>query len=261
MTSIIAAEPDETGLGEESGATTVTSEETSEESGGIEAAAYRKLQGENDRLRSQSERLQSDFDAYKQGVAPKEQFYDAFKSRPEWQEVTQKAIEDYERGETGTVQEGFNPEQDFVPEEAYQPGTPSYKYRESQEDQRIQKAVNTAVGGIREEMLIGQTLKSLAASGMSEEDASGYMDFLRDPEKYPGGKELLMGPMAKAYSQFKAGNTEEKGAVADAIQTQESFPSAGAFSGGKVAPRSETDRVMDQIIASGQKRSILKNPM
>lgn len=268
MSSIIAAEaPDDLGLeGNDPGATNPatagqTSGTPSEESGGIGAEAYRKLQGENDKLKSQSEKVKSEFDAYRQGVAPKEQFYDTFQANPGWIPVVQKAIEGYEEGETATVQEGFNPEQDFVPEEAYQLGTPSYKFRESQEDKRIQKAVSTAMGGIREEMLIEQTFKKLTTDGMPEEHASGYMEFLRDPEKYPGGKELLMGPMAKAYTQFKSGKPEEEGAAAEASETQGSFPSAGAFSGGKVAPRSETDRVMDMILASGSKRSILKNPM
>jgi len=262
MSSILAVErPDETDLGEESGATAAPSGETSEESGGIEAAAYRKLQGENDKLRSQSDNLQSEYDAFKQGVAPKEQFYDAFRNRPEWIPVVQKAIEGYEKGETGVVQEGFNPEEDFVSEEAYRPGTPSCKYREDKEDRRIQKAVSTAVGGIREDMLMSQTLKQLAADGMPDEVASGYMDFLSNPDKYPGGKELLMGPMAKAFAQFKSGKPDEGTVAEEAAATQGSYPSAGAYSGGAEAPRSEVDKIMDNIVATGHKRSILKNPM
>ncbi len=262
MSSIIAAEaPDETGLGgNEPGATTVPSGTPSEEQEDS-ATAYQKLQGENDKMKSQSENLQRDFDAYKQTVAPKEQFFDAFQNNPEWIPVVQKAIKGYESGETETAQEGFNPEEEFVPEEAYKPGTPSFKYRESQEDARMQKMVNTAVGALREETLMDKTLKQLTADGMPEEDSVGYMEFLRDPEKYPGGRELLMGPMAKAYTQFKSGKTTEGADAEGAAATQDSFPSAGAYSGGAEAPRSEVDKIMDGIVASGNKRSILKNPM
>lgn len=263
MSSILATDmPSETGLeGNDPGATIVPSGTPSEEIGKSEAEAYQKLQGENDKLKSQSEKLQIDFDAYKRGVAPKEQFYDAFQNKPEWIPVVQKAIEGYESGETEVVQEGFNPEEDFIPEEAYKSGTSSYKFREDQEDKRIQKAVNTAVGGIQEDMLLDKTQKKLVADGMSPEDSIGYIEFLRDPEKYPGGREILLGPMAKAYTQFKSGNTTEGKAAEEAAATQGSFPSAGAYSGGAEAPRSEVDKIMDSIVAAGHKRSILKNPM
>ena len=260
MSSIIAAEaPDETSLeGNDPGATTAPSGTPSEELDDS-AIAYQKLQGENDKLKSQSEKLQSDFDAYRQGVAPKEQFFDAFRKNPDWIPVVQKAIEGYQSGDTTTEQEGFNPEEDFIPEEAYKPGTASFKYREDQEDKRIQKAVSTAVGGIQEDLLVNTTLKQRVDGGMPEENAGEYMEFLRDPEKYPGGRELLMGPMAKAYTQFKSGTTtKESEAAAEAAKTQDSFPSAGAYSGGVEAPRSEVDKIMDSIVAAGSKRSILK---
>ncbi|KKK57802.1 hypothetical protein LCGC14_3050810, partial [marine sediment metagenome] len=197
MSSVIAADAD-TGLGEGTGEPGATSEELGES-----ASAYQKLQGENDKLKSQSEKLQGEFDAFKQVMAPKEQLYDTFEKNPQWVPVMTKAITDFEKGDTAS----FIPDEDFVPEEAYRPGTPSYKFREEQENVRIKKAVDTAMGGVREEMdavreeqLVGQTQEQLVKSGMTQENAKGYMDFLRDPEKFPGGKELLLGPMAKAYT-------------------------------------------------------------
>jgi len=257
MSSIIAAEePKETVLTEDPGATTAPSGTTVEQHEQDGNEAYRKLQGENDKLKSQSDRLQGEFDAYKQVMAPKGELYDEFQKNPTWASVAQKAIEDHQKGKPGAESEQeFNPD-DFVPEEAYRPGTPSYKFREEQENTRIKKAVNAAVGGLREERLEDQTLEQLVTSGMSQENARGYMDFLSDPGRFQGGKDLLMGPMAKAFTQFKSGDKEPV-----VNPPQESYPSAGAYSGGAEAPRSEVDKIMDGIVASGNKRSILKNPI
>ncbi len=262
MTSVLTAEmPENAALPADPGAPLSEPSGTPAADPAVTSAdAYRKLQGERDAAVSQSESVQKTLDAYRTEQAPKEEFFNKFRDNPNWVPVVQKAIEGYERGETETVREGFNPETDFEPTEAYKPGTPSYKFREEQENQRVQNAVTAAVGGLQEDRLRERTLSNLGRDGMAPETAEDYMKFLQDPEKFPGGQELLMGPMAKAFTQFKSGATEAT-AAEDATLTRDSYPSAGAVSGGIVAPRSDTDKIMDNIVQLGNKRSILQNPM
>ena len=247
MSSVLAAD-NEIGLEAETGATTVTLDKPSEEPAD---KAYQKLQGENDRLRTEVEKGKTDFDAFKQVMQPKEKLFNTFQNNPKWWDIAKDAITDYESGGEPTK---FIPDEDFVPDEAYRQGTPSYRFREEQEDTRIQKAVNAALGDIREERLVDETREKLVEGGMAKADARDYMAFLNDPEAFPGGKDLLMGAMAKAFTQSKSGDDT---AAAEVAETQASFPSAGAYSGGAEAPKSVVDTMMDKILVQGAKRSIL----
>ena len=202
---------------------------------------YDRTQAENDKLK----RL--------------EPLGDLLESRPDLVDVLQKNLngQPQQQQPQQQAQQGL-PAEDFNPWDAYyNPESPSFKFRVNQDVQMMNNVVNNALGEqkrqMTEEITYNNTVNELRNTyKMSDNDINEFMGFVTQPKEQVGLSNLV-----KLYRDVnKKGNAPE---TAEAVKAAQNQPrTAGVLQGGApTSPKSEENKVWDNIVNAGSRNSIL----
>ena len=202
---------------------------------------YDRTQAENDKLR----RL--------------EPLGELLESRPDLVDVLQKNLNGQPQQQTPQQQsqQGL-PAEDFNPWDAYyNPESPSFKFRQQQDVGMMNNVVNNALSEqkrqMTEEITYNNTVNELRNTyKMSDNDVQEFMGFVSQPKEQVGLSNLV-----KLYRDVnKKGNAPE---TAEAVRAAQSQPrTAGVLQGGAPSsPKSEENKVWDNIVKAGSRNSIL----
>jgi len=202
---------------------------------------YDRTQAENDKLK----RL--------------EPLGDLLESRPDLVDVLQKNLngQPQQQQPQQQAQQGL-PAEDFNPWDAYyNPESPSFKFRMNQDVQMMNNVVSNALGEqkrqMTEEITYNNTVNELRNTyKMSDGDINEFMGFVTQPKEQVGLSNLV-----KLYRDVnKKGNAPD---TAEAVKAAQSQPrTAGVLQGGApTSPKSEENKVWDNIVNAGSRNSIL----
>ncbi len=149
-------------------------------------------------------------------------------------------------------------EQDFNPWEAYyNPESPSYRFRMTQEMQNVKGIVDSALGEqkrqMTEEITYNNTVNELRNTyKFTDGDVQRFMQFVTQPKEQVGLSNLV-----KLYRDVnKSGNVSD---TAQAVQSAKEQPrTAGVLQGGPTSsPKTEDKKVWDRVVAAGSRNSVL----
>ena len=202
---------------------------------------YDRTQAENDKLK----RL--------------EPLGELLESRPDLVDVLQKNLNGQPQQQTPQQQsqQGL-PAEDFNPWDAYyNPESPSFKFRQQQDVGMMNNVVSNALSEqkrqMTEEITYNNTVNELRNTyKMSDNDVQEFMGFVSQPKEQVGLSNLV-----KLYRDVnKKGNAPE---TAEAVRAAQSQPrTAGVLQGGAPSsPKSEENKVWDNIVKAGSRNSIL----
>jgi len=201
---------------------------------------YDRTQAENDKLRKL------------------EPLGDLLESRPDLVEVLQKNINGQPQQQPQQEAQQGLPAEDFNPWDAYYNAeSPSFKFRMNQDVQLMHNVVNNALGEqkrqMTEEITYNNTVNELRNTyKFSDNDVQEFMGFVTQPKEQVGLSNLV-----KLYRDVnKKGNAPE---TAQAVRAAQNQPrTAGVLQGGSPSsPKSEENKVWDNIVNAGSRNSIL----
>jgi hypothetical protein len=201
---------------------------------------YDRTQAENDKLRKL------------------EPLGDLLESRPDLVEVLQKNINGQPQQQPQQEAQQGLPAEDFNPWDAYYNAeSPSFKFRMNQDVQLMNNVVNNALGEqkrqMTEEITYNNTVNELRNTyKFSDNDVQEFMGFVTQPKEQVGLSNLV-----KLYRDVnKKGNAPE---TAEAVRAAQNQPrTAGVLQGGSPSsPKSEENKVWDNIVNAGSRNSIL----
>ena len=138
-------------------------------------------------------------------------------------------------------------EDDFSPWDAYyKPGSPSYQFRASQEDQRIDDAVQTHLAQLNNQMVMNNTVKELNDNyKMEEQEVRDFMDFATTPRD-----QLPLETLVKVWSTGKNPSPNQS---LEQIKSNRNAPrTAGVLQGQAPQPaKNEATKAWDSIMGAG----------
>ena len=184
---------------------------------------------------------------------------DLLESRPDLVDVLQKNIngQPQQQKPQQEAQQGL-PAEDFNPWDAYYNSeSPSFKFRMNQDVQTMNNVVNNALGEqkrqMTEEITYNNTVNELRNTyKFSDNDVQEFMGFVTQPKEQVGLSNLV-----KLYRDVnKKGNAPD---TAQAVRAAQNQPrTAGVLQGGSPSsPKSEENKVWDNIVNAGSRNSIL----
>ena len=202
---------------------------------------YDRTQAENDKLK----RL--------------EPLGELLESRPDLVDVLQKNLngQPQQQAPQQQSQQGL-PAEDFNPWDAYyNPESPSFKFRQQQDVGMMNNVVNNALSEqkrqMTEEITYNNTVNELRNTyKMSDNDVQEFMGFVSQPKEQVGLSNLV-----KLYRDVnKKSNAPD---TAEAVRAAQSQPrTAGVLQGGAPSsPKTEENKVWDNIVKAGSRNSIL----
>jgi len=201
---------------------------------------YDRTQAENDKLRKL------------------EPLGDLLESRPDLVDVLQKNINGQPQQQPQQEAQQGLPAEDFNPWDAYYNAeSPSFKFRMNQDVQMMNNVVSNALGEqkrqMTEEITYNNTVNELRNTyKFSDNDVQEFMGFVTQPKEQVGLSNLV-----KLYRDVnKKGNAPE---TAQAVRAAQNQPrTAGVLQGGSPSsPKSEENKMWDNIVNAGSRNSIL----
>ena len=146
---------------------------------------------------------------------------------------------------------------EFDPWEAFNdPSSKSYKYREQQQAQQINKAVQSRVGAMEAEMQktagMSKLQTELAGRGLNPQEVASFVEFAdRHPASY--GIDNVLKMWRSVISEPAVANNTNL----DQVRDVQSTPQVGVLQGQQPQRKSENDKMWDGIINAGQRSKVL----
>ena len=149
---------------------------------------------------------------------------------------------------------------EFDPWEAYNdPSSMSYKFRQQELQDTINKTVQSQVGeqvgAVQREVGMSKLQTELANKGLNEEQITSFMDFAsKNPAEYGIDGAINMW---QSVTQ-KPTESENKENPLDAIRQNQAVPQqAGVLNGQQPAKKDEKDSMWDAITKAGSRANVL----
>ena len=146
---------------------------------------------------------------------------------------------------------------EFDPWEAYNdPSSKSYKYRQQELQETINKAVQSQVGDVKKEVGMSKLQTELANKGLNAEQIQSFMDFAsKNPAEY--GIDGAINMWQSVTQKPTEGNQNTESPL-DAIRQNQAVPQqAGILNGEKPVTKSDDEAVWDSIMKAGNRNRVL----
>jgi len=146
---------------------------------------------------------------------------------------------------------------EFDPWEAYNdPSSKSYKFRQQELQDTIDKAVSNQVGDVKKEVGMSKLQTELANKGLNPEQISSFMDFAsKNPAEYGIDGAINMW---QAVTQKPTEGESNANNPLDAIRQNQAVPQqAGILNGEKPVKKDDKDSMWDAITKAGSRANVL----
>ena len=146
---------------------------------------------------------------------------------------------------------------EFDPWEAYNdPSSKSYKFRQQELQETINKAVQNQVGDVRKEVGMSKLQTELANKGLNAEQINSFMDFAsKNPAEYGIDGAINMW---QAVTQKPIEGESNTNNPLDAIRQNQAVPQqAGILNGEQPVKKSDDEAVWDSIMKAGNRNRVL----
>ena len=146
---------------------------------------------------------------------------------------------------------------EFDPWEAYNdPSSKSYKFRQQELQDTINKAVQSQVGDVKKEVGMSKLQTELANKGLNTEQISSFMDFAsKNPAEYGIDGAINMWQSVTQKPTEGESNTNNP---LDAIRQNQAVPQqAGILNGEQPIKKDEKDSMWNSIMKAGSRANVL----
>ena len=146
---------------------------------------------------------------------------------------------------------------EFDPWEAYNdPSSKSYKFRQQELQDTINKAVSNQVGDVKKEVGMSKLQAELANKGLNAEQIASFMDFAnKNPAEY--GIDGAINMWQAVTQQPTEGESNTNNPL-DAIRQNQAVPQqAGILNGEKPVKKDDKDSMWDAITKAGSRANVL----
>ena len=162
-------------------------------------------------------------------------------------------------GEQLPVQEGRQTQQikpeDFDAWESFtNPTSESYKFREMQQQQAIDKGVQQRMAGMQEQMAMGKLESDLQTKGLTPDEVTDFKKFASTP-----ANELGLDNVINMWRTVQGNNTSTQQQVdLSQVRQNQSVPtSPGVMQGQKPQQKTDIDNMWDGIVKAGGRSNVL----
>ena len=224
----------------------VDSEGAGQEVDWEQSAKY--YQSEKDKANSENQKLKTQLDTMGKFLQENPDLASAMKNRAQGV-----------GGEQLPVQEGRQTQQmkpeDFDAWESFtNPNSESYKFREMQQQQAIEKGVQQRMAGIQEKMAMDKLETDLQSKGLTPDEVSDFKKFASTP-----ANELGLDNVINMWRTVQGNNTSTQQQVdlTQVRQNQAVPTSPGVMQGQKPQQKSEVDKLWDGVVQAGGRSNVL----
>ncbi len=224
----------------------VDSEGAGQEVDWEQSAKY--YQSEKDKANSENQKLKTQLDTMGKFLQENPDLASAMKNRAQGV-----------GGEQLPVQEGRQTQQmkpeDFDAWESFtNPNSESYKFREMQQQEAIDKQVQQRIAGMQEQMAMGKLETDLQAKGLTPEEVSDFKKFASTP-----ANELGLDNVINMWRTVQGNNnsTQQQVDLTQVRQNQAVPTSPGVMQGQKPQTKSDIDNMWDGIVKAGGRSNVL----
>ena len=224
----------------------VDSEGAGQEVDWEQSAKY--YQSEKDKANSENQKLKTQLDTMGKFLQENPDLASAMKNRAQGV-----------GGEQLPVQEGRQTQQmkpeDFDAWESFtNPNSESYKFREMQQQEAIDKQVQQRMAGMQEKMAMDKLESDLQSKGLTPDEVSDFKKFASTP-----ANELGLDNVINMWRTVQGNNTSTQQQVdlTQVRQNQAVPTSPGVMQGQKPQTKSEIDNMWDGIIKAGGRSNVL----
>ena len=208
----------------------------------------KQYQSEKDKANSENQKLKTQLDTIGKFLQENPDLASAMKNRAQGV-----------GGEQLPVQEGRQTQQmkpeDFDAWEYFtNPNSESYKFREMQQQEAIDKQVQQRIAGMQEQMAMGKLETDLQAKGLTPEEVSDFKKFASTP-----ANELGLDNVINMWRTVQGNNTSTQQQVdlTQVRQNQAVPTSPGVMQGQKPQTKSDIDNMWDGIVKAGGRSNVL----
>jgi hypothetical protein len=224
----------------------VDSEGAGQEVDWEQSAKY--YQSEKDKASSENQKLKQQLDTMGKFLQENPDLASAMKNRAQGV-----------GGEQLPVQEGRQTQQmkpeDFDAWESFtNPNSESYKFREMQQQEAIDKQVQQRMAGMQEKMAMDKLESDLQSKGLTPDEVSDFKKFASTP-----ANELGLDNVINMWRTVQGNNnsTQQQVDLTQVRQNQAVPTSPGVMQGQKPQQKSEVDNMWDGIIKAGGRSNVL----
>ena len=224
----------------------VDSEGAGQEVDWEQSAKY--YQSEKDKANSENQKLKKQLDTMGKFLQENPDLASAMKNRAQGV-----------GGEQLPVQEGRQTQQmkpeDFDAWESFtNPNSESYKFREMQQQEAIDKQVQQRMAGMQEQMAMDKLESDLQSKGLTPDEVSDFKKFASTP-----ANELGLDNVINMWRTVQGNNnsTQQQVDLTQVRQNQAVPTSPGVMQGQKPQAKSDIDNMWDGIIKAGGRSNVL----
>ena len=224
----------------------VDSEGAGQEVDWEQSAKY--YQSEKDKANSENQKLKTQLDTMGKFLQENPDLASAMKNRAQGV-----------GGEQLPVQEGRQTQQmkpeDFDAWESFtNPNSESYKFREMQQQEAIDKQVQERMAGMQEKMAMDKLESDLQSKGLTPDEVSDFKKFASTP-----ANELGLDNVINMWRTVQGNNnsTQQQVDLTQVRQNQAVPTSPGVMQGQKPQAKSDIDNMWDGIIKAGGRSNVL----
>ena len=205
-------------------------------------------QSEKDKASSENQKLKTQLDTMGKFLQENPDLASAMKNRAQGV-----------GGEQLPVQEGRQTQQmkpeDFDAWESFtNPNSESYKFREMQQQQAIEKGVQQRMAGMQEKMAMDKLETDLKAKGLSPDEVADFKKFASTPANQLGLDNVIN--MWRTV-QGNSNSTQQQVDLTQVRQNQAVPTSPGVMQGQKPQQKSEVDKLWDGVVQAGGRSNVL----
>ena len=207
-----------------------------------ESAKY--FQSEKDKSDSENQKLKTQLDTMGKFLKENPDLATAMKERAQGVNGEQIPVQN------GRQTQNINPE-DFDAWESFtNPNSESYKFREMQQQQAVQKQVQQQMSGMKEQMAMGKLESDLQAKGLTPDEVNDFKKFASTP-----ANELGLDNVINMWRTVQGNNTSSQQQVdLTQVRQNQSIPaSPGVLQGQKPQAINGKDKVWDAVMKAGDK--------
>ena len=205
-------------------------------------------QSEKDKANSENQKLKGQLDTMGK----------FFKENPDLAEAMQQRARGV-NGEQIPIQSGRQTSQikpeDFDAYESYtDPNSESFKFRETQENNKIEQTVQKRLAGVQQNMAMNQLKGDLAAKGLNADEVGDFIDFASTP-----ADKLGLDNVINMWKTVRGNNTSTQQQVdLSQVRENQSMPtSPGVMQGQKAEAKTGIDKMWDGIVKAGGRSNVL----
>ena len=162
-------------------------------------------------------------------------------------------------GEQLPVQEGrqvqqMKPDEFDAWESFTNPNSESYKFREMQQQQAIDRQVQAKMSAIQEQMAMNKLESELTTKGLNPQEVEDFKKFASTP-----ANELGLDNVINMWKTYRSNNnsTQQQVDLSQVKQTQSLPTTAGVMQGQQPETKSEIDSIWDKVMTAGRRSDVL----